>query len=267
MKMNYLLNNRRSVKKTPPILIGCLIATVLIFGLAKVFPYPFEKLIAGTARPLLSLTNWVAVSFNSQIDFLRSKRSLIRENQRLLTENDEFKLKSISLDLLIKENDELKQMLGRHDKSDEKTVLARVLAAPKSTAYDTLLIDIGEDKHISVGKNVLASGIFVIGRVGQVYHDTAKVVLFSSPEEKTDVIIGEHKALVTAIGRGGGNFDAIVSKEIEVKAGDLVSFPHIRPKVFAVVEDVTESPTNSFQRVLFKNPVNVNELLWVEVTR
>jgi rod shape-determining protein MreC len=226
-------------------------------------PYPFQILAVTVGRPIFIVRDFIEKTVFDKLSLIRSKSSLIDENRDLKLSVVALESRLADRDLLAKENISLKELLGRPERK-VKTILARVLSTPRSAAYDVLIIDVGREDGLEVGQEAIV-GAFAAGRISQVYPRTAKVLLFSSPGEKTDVVIADQNAIVTALGKGGGNFEATFPKEVEVSSGDTVSFPHIQPRVFGVVEDVVVHPTDSFQTVLFKNPFNANELAWVEV--
>ena len=89
--------------------------------------------------------------------------------------------------------------------------------------------------------------------------------MYSSYGEKTLVLIGQNNVEKEAIGIGSGNFKVEMPREADVKEGDTIVIPSISPNIFGVVEKVQFKATDSFQNVLFKSPINILELKWVEV--
>jgi len=167
-------------------------------------------------------------------------------------------------EILQTENDNLKDLLGRKD-AKQKTVLATVLVKPPQTPYDMLTIDIGADQNVKVGDKVMANANIYIGEVSEVMPRLAKVTLYSTPGRKLSVVLGESLVTMEAVGIGGGNFNIYIPREVEVKEGDVIVIPSITANVFGIVEKVNFKETDSFQTVLFKSPVNISELNFVEV--
>jgi hypothetical protein len=79
------------------------------------------------------------------------------------------------------------------------------------------------------------------------------------------VVLGSSSISVEAIGIGGGNFNIFLPREVEVKENDVIVIPSITSNIFGIVEKVNFKETDSFQTVLFKSPVNISELSFVEV--
>jgi hypothetical protein len=52
---------------------------------------------------------------------------------------------------------------------------------------------------------------------------------------------------------------------VEVKESDVIVVPSITTNIFGIVEKVSFEEKDSFQTVLFKSPVNIAELNFVEV--
>jgi cell shape-determining protein MreC len=157
----------------------------------------------------------------------------------------------------------LKELLGRTVFTN--TILGAVLVRPNVSLYDTFVIDIGAREGISVGDLIVVSGDTIMGTISEVYNTTSKVKLFSTPGEITRVTIGASAISADAEGRGGGNFQAKLPRDVDVEEGDSVIMPGITQKLFGVVEKVVSNPTDPFKTILFKNPINSAEIEWVQV--
>ena len=263
MKMNYLLKSsnfedrRKNVRRR--ILI---IASVLALALLLLAAGPVRQVFFSAAVPVWKSENSI-FNYNS-FDYFRSKQSLINDNlaleQKLFLSGNLMALNST----LQAENDNLKDLLGRRD-TKQKTVLAAVLVKPPQIPYDSLLIDIGGDYKLKIGDKVMANANVYIGEVSEVMPNSAKVSLYSTPGKKLSVILGGSSVTAEAVGIGGGNFNIELPREVEVRENDVITIPSITANVFGIVEKVNFRDKDSFQTVLFKSPVNVSELSFVEV--
>ncbi|MCH7756791.1 rod shape-determining protein MreC, partial [Patescibacteria group bacterium] len=211
-------------------------------------------------NPLSGVLNYVAEPFwkggqaisvfSEEISFFfRSNKSLVEENRKLRERNSELERITLLERGLIRENKELKALLGRN--AGPNFILAAVLARPALSPYDTFIIDVGRDHRISTGDRALVSGTFVIGEVTKVFQKTAQVKLFSSPGEKINVTLGTSNLLVVAEGRGGGNFEVTLPRGIEVKEGDTLAVPDINMQVLVIVERLSITPVSPLQFVHF----------------
>jgi cell shape-determining protein MreC len=262
--MNSHLRNkgfgvRDGVKKNIFFSILIVIIFIVIFSLQLV-----RDLLFTAGSPLWSLKNNVNSFISENINLLNSKKDLIKENDSL---NNQIKSneKNLALyDLIKKENDDLKNILNRK-KIGQDFLLSSVLVKPFLSPYDTLIIDVGSSSGVMINDKVLADGNTFIGYISEVYDNNSKVVLYSSPGEKVNVLIGNNNVEKEAVGLGGGNFKVEMPRESDIKVGDNITIPSISTNVFGVVEKIEFKESDSFQSVLFKNPTNISELKWVEV--
>jgi len=215
-------------------------------------------------QPFWTLSNNFKNSFSNSFSILNSKSGLIKNNNDLKNEVKRLTSDKTLIDLLKKENEDLKYLLGRKS-INSKTVLATILVKPTLSPYDTFIVDVGEDQGISVGDRVVADANVFMGFVSEVYKNTSKIILYSSPNEKVIVLIGDNNIEKEALGVGGGNFRIETPREIDIKEGDKITIPSISPNIFGIVEKVEYKDADSFQTVLFKNPINIQELKWVEI--
>lgn len=252
---------KKTVRNTIIALLG--IGVIAAFNIWNVNPFRVPaNVIAGS---LWGLEQGLASRAQLFAELLRSKRSLALDNASLRQKNAEQENLAAVNKALEKENADLKFLLGRTDSTDR--ILASVLSKPNVSPYDTLVIDVGTNNGVHVGDRVIALGDFVVGFVSNVYPTTAQVTFFSSPGQKTEVKIGEAGIGATAEGRGGNNFAAALPRDTIVAKGDVVTLASFDTQVFAVVESVLSNSTDAFKTVLFKNPVNIFTIDWVEVVR
>ncbi len=263
MKMNYLLKSsnfedrQKNARKKVAVTAGILILAGSIIAFT-----PVRNIFFLFSEPLWKLESSIAGS--SFFEYFKAKQTLINERQAmeqklflagdLLAVNENLKT----------ENDNLKDLLGRKDPKD-KTVLATILVKPPQTPYDMLTLDIGTDHNVKVGDKVIANGNVYIGEISEVLPKMSKAFLYSSPGRKLSVVLGAGSVTAEAVGIGGGNFNILLPREVEVKEGDVIVIPAINSNVFGIVEQVNFKDKDSFQTVLFKSPVNVSELSFVEV--
>ena len=261
--MNYLLKSSnfedRKKNARKRILIT---VVVLIFAILILATGPAKKTLFFISDPIWKFENYFSNSSLTQ--YFKSKQSLIDEKtvleQKLFLDGNLLALNST----LQAENDSYKDLLGRKD-TKQKTILASVLVKPPQIPYDSLIVDIGDDHNIKVGDKVMANANVYVGEVSEVLPHSAKVILYSAPGRKLSVVLGTNSVTAEAVGMGGGNFNIFLPREVEVKEGDVIVIPSITTNVFGIVEKVNFKDKDSFQTVLFKSPVNVSELNFVEI--
>ncbi|MEX0933810.1 MAG: rod shape-determining protein MreC [Candidatus Paceibacterota bacterium] len=233
-------------------LMGVILILVLFIASESTSSF-FSRLLTSFAGPFWEAP---ALLFQGTEESMRA--------QELEQEITTLRMRSLSRDLLVEENRQLKALLGRED-TIPTTLLSVVLVKPTQTPYDTLIIDTGSDDKVKEGDRVLFGSDVVIGKVEKVYRSTSLVRLFSSPGEEIGVLVGERGLSATAYGRGGGNFIMEIPRGIEIKEGDVVFLPSLVIQILGVVSVVEKHPGSSFQKILFRSPVMMQHLRWVEV--
>jgi cell shape-determining protein MreC len=200
------------------------------------------------------------------------KKKLIEENSRLKFELEAGKGMVANYRVIFQENQYLKGVL---DRKNDKTplILASILMRPNMSPYDTLIVDIGQNRSLQKGGLVFAYGTIPIGKVAEVYSNTAKIILFSSSGEKTSVVVSninsennlEKNISLVALGRGGGNFEIILPRDFSLKEGNEVVLPGINSYLLGRVETIISDPRDPFTKALLVSPVNIQDLKFVEI--
>lgn len=236
-----------------------LIATTL-FGFSGIF----SNSTISIASPLFTARNSFSNWYESRSYILKNKEDLLDENLKLREELMESNLKLLSLDILKGENSELKGLLGRKTE-ERKSIVASVLLRPPQVPYDVIVIDIGEGSGVKEGMLVGAYGDILLGFVEEVFTNKSRVRLYSRAGEEVGVFINKTNIFTVARGNGGGNFEITLPRVDEVEVGGLITTSGAEPFILGIVEFIKADMADSFQKVLFRTPLNIQELKWVEV--
>jgi rod shape-determining protein MreC len=250
-------------KRSMIILVGLLVVVIL----TNIFiPRFFSSFIHTTGLPLL-YSRLAATSFMSDLGLtLQSKRTLIEENKALEQKMIVFEAIQAKEQALQKENESLRALMGKAS-TTPTSILAQILSKPGYSPYDTLIIDAGQKDGVIVGDIVLVDNTLVIGEVVAVTQHTANVLLYSTPEHKTDVFLGSQYIQATAVGKGGGNFEIRVPRNTEIIQGDevrLAKFPDI---VFGSITEVNGTAADTFERVLFRSLIDIAHVRFVTIQK
>jgi len=265
---NYLLHHKEKGDRLfNKVFVGILIVIGIIVVVHIFFSNIFTGPLQFISSPFWKAKNSSVEGIINSSQLLRSKRSLIFENEELKTQLKESELRVFELGFLRQENESLKTLMGRQVSGIENTILGAVLARPNVSLYDTFVIDIGNDVGLTKGDSVYVLGDILIGEITEVNKKTSTVKLFSSPGQITPMFIGLQNISANAQGRGGGNFIVELPRGTEVLKGDIVTIPSIDTKLFAIVEEIQADPSDPFITILFKNPVNMNDIKWVQVVK
>lgn len=262
--MNYPLRNsskpRNGKWRVKSIVAILLFATVFLFSRVDLFRDFLNK----TALPFWRIDNYAIGKFSDFFSAISSKNSLIAENRRLEEELIKVNAQLSIQKVIEKENNDLKFLFERND-AKTKVVLGAVLEKPVISPFDTIIIDIGKINGVQKGDKVLYGGVIAVGQIEEAFEKSSKVKLYSSPGQKFTVFIGSKSIQAEAEGLGGGNFMAKLPKGAEVSEGDEAVVPGISTTVFGFAHKIETDPADSFQKIIFKIPLNLNELKWVEV--
>ena len=263
--MSYLLDRKNKNRRFIQIAIGIVVLLLILFFRSSIF----LKLSSGINfifRPFVVAGNNIGSKFDDINYLFFSKKNLLKENEEIKSRIDELTLSMANYNSILDENKKLKEILGRKNENSN-FILAAVLAKPNRSLYDTLLIDIGSKDEIFIGDLVFALGNVPIGRVAEVFEKSSKVILFSTSKEKTEVVISGRDSFMEIIGRGGGNFEMILPRDFVLEEKTEVVLPGMKAQVVAISEGVISDPRDAFKKVLFKSPVNIQELKFVQIQK
>jgi len=281
--MTYRRNkNKRNIRSDAKpyaraaLAIGLLAAAGIAFLTSGAGMRFMGKAGVNVASPFWSASNALRGNFAGIEAFLSSKQSLARENEKLRARVRELEKDLLGYDLIVSDNIDLRRMLGREESNEGGILLAGVLSRSSDLPYDTLYVDAGERRGIPIGALVLAgfsgemsssapSVRVAAGRVMEVFPSRAKVRLFSSAGESTQVFLGPDNTIAELRGRGGGTFIAELPKDLDIRAGDTAVFPGAEGYFVALVETVQVDQSEAFQLAYLRTPFNPNELRYVGI--
>jgi rod shape-determining protein MreC len=259
--MSYLRDKKHNIKKV--VFISIFIAFLVYVVLFTQFFGSISRGVGFVAVPVWKAQGTAASIWDNLYAVFVSKKTLIEENKKLREDVAISGAKLLDRNLLLEENAELKELLGRDVTT--QNVFSVVLTKPNRSLYDTIVIDVGENAGVKKGDRVLYGGTIVIGKVAEVLKNSSKVLLSSSPGEKIDVMVGSNSIETTAYGRGGGSFELELPRDMDVAIGDAITVSGIAPRVLGVVEHIETEPSSPTKTILFKGPVDIFKLKWVEV--
>ncbi len=264
--MSYHLDKKLKRKKYFRIFIFIILFVFIIYfqkGIFRILSVGANAVF----RPFITLGNNIGENFSNFGAYFRIKKNVYLDNENLRKELDEKNATLASYSTILDENLKLKESLDRMGENKESFILAGILSKPHKSAFDTLVIDIGEKAGISVGNLVMAKGGVPLGKIVEVQGNSSKVLLFSTAGEKTEVVVGGSDVYLEAIGRGGGNFEINVPRDFTIIDKAEAVLPGITPYTVAIFEKVISDPRDSFVKALFVSPVNIQEIKFVEVKK
>lgn len=237
---------------------------MIIIGGISVF------MIAPFLQSFMKGPQWLQVQTkNSVVDVigvLTPKKIILAQNVNLKNEIESYKAQLFELQLLRDENMQLRTEVS-YIQDPSSIIFARVLAKPSRSLYNSIIIDQGSKDGIMLGQMVVTRGVLGLGSISSVSENTATVELFSGPQFSSNLVMKNQNITVPAKGRGGGNFEIHIPREIVVTDGDILALPEDPNIAVGVVKSITFDPRDPFQTILARTPINLQELNFVEVVK
>lgn len=244
------------------------VSFAVVVGIAILAPFIFPGMGRGlrtVVTPLWKLENNASVNSKNFFANFKSKRILEVENTTLKNTIVELEATLVEYDAVSHENDALKELLGR--KITKDFILGTILIKPNRSVYDTLVIDAGASDGVTSGALVYAFGSIPVGTITAVSSQTSTVTLFSTAGQITNSRIEDKNIDVQLVGRGGGNFELKIPRDISLEPDMKIMLPGLKTAVVAVVTRSITDARDPVQTFLLTSPVNINELNWVQVVK
>lgn len=211
----------------------------------------------------------------SVANYFKTNRTLSHDVIALQTTLEKYSADEAELVLLRDENTALKSEFGRNvggsvvsgtmEKGTEKGILATVLFPAGRSIYDTFVIDAGSVQGIRDGARVYAFGSVALGTVTSVEENRATVQLYSASGRETSGTATGNMIAMTLIGRGGGEYEIHMPRDIHFEQGQVIAEQTTVPHTLATIIEITADPRDPFQKIRAKAPINIQALKWVIV--
>ena len=263
--MSYLLDKKNKNKKISRIALAIFVLLLIIYFWSNVFS-GLSFVSQTVFRPVLILGQSIGRGFSNAGAYFASKKYLMQENENLKNQIIQSEADRANYATVLDENNKLKEILGRKNTNGEM-ILGTILSKPRESIYGTLIIDAGENQGITIGQRVFALGNIPIGKIVEVDANSSKVLLYSNPGEKTEIVVTGKDTFMEVIGRGGGNFEMILPRDFVLDVGTEVHLPGITPYILGTVATILSDPRDAYQKALLASPINIQELKFVEIEK
>ncbi len=265
--MIYLQRDNRRKKRKFWLSIGSIVTFFLIIiGLNFFAPHAISEVVHTVSLPFIGAER-IASSVMTTIQILVTpEKKFVDENNALKEKLAQTNALQAEVDFLKQEKQQLEGILGRIPVPDD-VILTRIISKPSFSPYDTLIVDRGEQEGVREGDLVLLDDTVIVGEISVVYNHTSVVTLYSSPEQKTEVLIGPNAIESIATGKGGGNFELKLPRNTNIKEGDAVTLAKVPTKLFGLISVIDTSPSDAFEHVLFRSSVDISELKFLTIQK
>ena len=260
MMTQYRYSRNRRSKSKILIIIGILLLLSVV-GYSGVSTF-FGETTHSFLRPVWIFGNNISDVGENIDEVFMSKTDLIEENERLKEDLLHMSYLVMERTILAKENKDLKESLGYMSTSTR--ILSTILSDGESSPYGAIVLDRGLLSGISVNDIVYVANIGV-GVIEQVYKNTSLLRLFSDFGQVVEVLVGEENIVATVHGNGSGNFFFDLPRDVVLAVGDKVMFRGGEQRMLGVVEHIDVKANDPFKRLVFRSPVDINRVRWVEV--
>ncbi len=261
---SYRERNFRNYRSQILIILSFIVGIIGIFFIT-VGTRKTISAIASVGSSVFRIKHSIGEGINDGLELSKSKSKLIDEKNTLAERVKELEVSLSVLPTMQDENAKLTEMLARKKESSQ-LILARILAKPNQSLYDTLIIDAGTVEGVSVGAPVLARGNIPFGTVVESDTHLSKVKLFSTSGEITKAVIVGKDIFIDLKGQGGGTFETTLPRDIVIEKGTTVATLDTGETI-AIMEETLADARDPFQRILFRSPVNLFELRFVGVVK
>jgi rod shape-determining protein MreC len=187
-----------------------------------------------------------------------------RENEQLRRENDQLKMQVDQLQSKANEADRLAALLNFHKSHLDVPMLgSRVIATSAGTASQTIVLDRGSKDGIKKNMGVITPE-GVVGKVVEVYDDTAEVLLLTDKDSGVGAMLGDSRIQSPVGGTGEpllamkyvANDDTVNLGERVVTSGMDKIFPRDLP--IGTITDIKSG--NPFKNIRVRPSANLARL-------
>lgn len=258
MTMNYLQNDRNKENKLR------FFRNVFILLVAAMILSIFFPNLTGSYLRKIALPVWASKERVADVGVfsrIRSKASILSENEDLKSKLVEIRLALLVNESLKKENEEMRETLDAL--RGKNAIWADVIARPPVSAYDTFVVKTGSTIP-KVGFEALAYGTVLIGEIVEADKSTSLVRLYSASGNSYQATIEPSRETIEIKGSGAGSFESRIPKAVKVAINDKVYFLG-NSKLLGTVAHIEETSSDSFKTIYIQSPINIYKLKAVQI--
>lgn len=219
---------------------------------------PVRSVVGTAVSPLQYLAETPYLLGGELGEVVATQTMLLDQNEQLERKVLELSKFSMQYLNLLKENENLRQLLGSRARLPDEVLIAELIGVVPAANTHQVVIDKGAESGVSVGQAVIDSeGLF--GQIAEVDLYTSRVLLITDKDHAVPVQINRNG--VRSIAGGSGRIDRLELENVPITAdiiqGDLVEtsgmggrFPRGYPVGY--VDAVVVDPTASFAEVIIR---------------
>lgn len=238
----------------------------------KIFD-PVRGIFLHVFSPVEGIFNSAGNRVGGVLDFFGSISELKKENSRLLKENNILAKEVAGLSIEKRENEILREQLELMPKEKFDLASSFVIGHDPKGAESWLMIDKGRDAGLESGMSVIVSDGIMIGKIEEVYSNSAKVGTLSDPQSHINAMDLETGSRGIVRGEYGlGIIMDMVSQSDNLNDGDTVVTSGLGnniPKGLLIgkIKEMQVSKDKLFQQALVVPRVDYSDLEVVFVVK
>jgi rod shape-determining protein MreC len=167
-------------------LVGLL--TLIVLNLPTHTAGRIKLAIGSVFLPLFGLSRTAQQLTGEAGDAIVPRAELLRQIDQLRRTNQQMQIRAMQGDAVLRENDQLRQLIGWQQKQARKLKLANVIARDPANWWQTVQIDLGSRDGLRVDLAVMTTN-GLVGRVSAVFLTQSRVELISNPTCKVSAMI------------------------------------------------------------------------------
>ncbi len=252
-----------------------IISLIIVIAIGSLLKFYFFPQTAVGYNPFISAQSWLTAKFSGvHIYFttLIKINSLVKENQKLLEENQRLSQFAASIDVLQDENDFLKKTLKVSKDSKRTSIPAGVADMILMPNGYQLTINKGQGDGVKTGDIIISTEGILIGQIKEIYsnYSTATFVRDLQFKINSKVLGGQTSGIVRGALKDGMKLELVVQED-EISEGDIIisngsdSFP--AGLVIGTVKHVESVSNELFKQVSIApavDQVNLSQVVVLE---
>ena len=181
-------------------LVGLL--TLIVLNLPNHTASRIKLAIGSLFLPLFGLSKSSQQLAKGAGDALIPRRELLKQNEELRLANQQLQLRATQADAAMRENDQLRQLLGWQKQSPWRVKLAKVIARDPANWWQIIEIDLGSRDGLRADLPVLGPTGCLMGRISSVSLTRAQVALIGNSNCRVSALVNGTESGVIIGGAG-----------------------------------------------------------------
>lgn len=179
-----------------PLYIFCALALLLVVVfliLQSTWGTRMKLTVGSLFLPLFGLSSTVETGLSKAADKVTPRDVLLKELEELRVANQKLRVLGQQAQEVFLENQRLRGMLDRQAQAPWRVKAARVVGRDPANWWRMVHIDVGARDGITNNQPVITAEGYLVGRIGEVGHARAQVVLVGDPNCAVSVLVQESR--------------------------------------------------------------------------